>query len=312
VDIAEVCAILDLSLEQALAQVKANFDVEAILARRISPSDVVDYYDQCDGGYRRFHSAEGALHLALNTAGGATTSSFAEQGEFFLRHFDACDGRHAIEFGSGAGYNLRWLAKRRPECTFLGVDLCEDHVRDAIRDSEGLENLQFAVANYEHLMYGDASVCGVLAVETLCQTADVHQALHEARRLLRPGGRLVVIDCFRLQPLEIFAPELQQAAQLVEKTTAVNAFSLLDEFRGAISADGFQELECVDLSAATRSDLARLYKLARMYFKSPSIVRSAGRALKPKLIENAIAGLLMPFTVGYRAHGYYALAFERM
>ena len=265
-DIAEVCAILDLSLEQALALVKANFNVEAILARQISPSDVVDYYDQCDGGYRRFHSAEGALHLALNTEGAQATTSFAEQGEVFLRHLDACDGHHAIEFGSGAGYNLRWLARRRPECTFLGVDLCEDHVRAAIRESEGLDNLQFSVANYEHLMYGDASVCGVLAVETLCQTADVQQALREARRLLRPGGRLVIIDCFRLQPLEIFAPELQQAAQLVEKTTAVNAFSLLDDFRGAIAADGFHELECVDLSAATRGDSGAALQLGADVF----------------------------------------------
>ena len=46
----------------------------------------------------------------------------------------------------------------------------------------------------EQIPLPDASVDGVLSVETMCSVADAELALSEARRVLRPGGRFVFAE----------------------------------------------------------------------------------------------------------------------
>jgi len=306
-----IAAVADLSLTEALALVHQHFDARAIADRSIDLRGVEEYYRQSDRGYRLFHSREGALHIALGSDGYHDTHGFERQADLFRQQLDAIDAHHAIEFGCGMGYNVRWLARHCPDRTLLGIDLTESHVRHCVKQSAELPNAQFVVGNYEQLSYPDDSFDAVLAVETLCQTAGQQQALSEAHRVLRPGGRLVVIDCFRRVPIETLDAELQTAARLVEKTTAVDAFAVSSEWTELAASVGLREVETRDLSDETRENLARLYSLARRYFKMPVAMRAMAKAFPPMLRENSICGLLMPYTVGLGAHAYQMMVVEK-
>ena len=306
-----IAAIPDLSLTEALALVDQHFDATAIVQRSIDLRGVEEYYRQSDRGYRLFHSREGALHIALGSDGHHDTHGFERQAELFRGQLDEIDGHHAVEFGCGMGYNVRWLAEHCPDRTLLGIDLTESHIRHCVKQSAQLPNAQFVVANYEELSYPADSFDAVLAVETLCQTAGQEQALREAHRVLRPGGRLVVIDCFRRVPLESLDHELRQAALLVEKTAAVDRFAVADEWLKLATSVGLREVETRDLSSETRENLARLHSLARRFFKMPVAMRAMAKAFPPMLRENSICGLLMPFTVGLGAHAYQMMVVEK-
>lgn len=305
-----VADIPDLPLAEALALVEKHFNDREIIARKIEAEAVVEYYRQSQRAYRMFHSREGALHIGLST-GETGDAGHARHPALFAAELEAVGAKRAIEFGCGAGYNVRTLARQMPERRFLGVDLSEAHITAARRDAAGLNNVNFEVANYESLDRPDASFDAVLAVETLCQTSDQRRALAEAFRLLRPGGRMVVIDCFRSAPLESFPAELQRAALLVEKTAAVDAFAEFHGWTRMVKSLGFNILDATDRSHETAIDLARLYRLARRFFKMSAAVRLIRRAMPPLAMESSVCGLLMPYTVGHGAHAYYSMVLEK-
>src|SRR5690606_33508269 len=126
----------------------------------------------------------------------------------------------------------------------------------------------------------------------------------EAWRLLKPGGRLMVVDCFRAGPLHEFPEELARAALLVEKTAAVDQFAEIGPSTDVPRGVGFEFDELVARSTETSHDLARLYRMARRFFKLPPFARSLSRRVAPRALQNVICGLLMPYTVGQGIHRY--------
>src|SRR5690606_5722140 len=150
------------------------------------------------------------------------------------------DAANVIEFGSGMGYNVRTLAKEMPHRRFTGIDLSPHHTATARREARGMANVEFLEANYQQLEIPSRSCDALLAIETLCQGGDQRVALAQACRRLRPGGRMLVIDCFRKQSLDLVAPELREAALLVEKTAAVDAFAELEAWKQMATEVGFR------------------------------------------------------------------------
>ncbi len=100
-----------------------------------------------------------------------------------------------LDAGSGSGVVARQMAARFG-LRITGVDIMDFHVREARRLSAraALEDrTTFAWGDFHDLEYPDASFDGVYSMETLCHAYDPARALAEFHRLLRPGGRLVLL-----------------------------------------------------------------------------------------------------------------------
>jgi ubiquinone/menaquinone biosynthesis C-methylase UbiE len=181
-----------------------------------------------------------------------------------------------------------------------------------MKEAHQLSNRRFVQGDFHKLRFDDNSFDAVFAVECLCQGTDWQSAIAEAHRVLRPGGRFVMIDCFRQSPLENFDADIQLAARLVEKTMAVEEFAVRHEWLRVAAENGLVVREQIDLSQSISQNLARFYSLSRRFFKMPLAARAFLKAFPPRLIENAISGLLMPFTVGSGVHQYYLVALEKV
>jgi ubiquinone/menaquinone biosynthesis C-methylase UbiE len=99
-----------------------------------------------------------------------------------------------LELAVGTGLNLPLY----PDAvrSVLGVDLSEamlDHARARIA-AQRLERAEVRQGDVEHLDLPDASVDCVVATYALCTVADPVAVLREARRVLVPGGRLVLVE----------------------------------------------------------------------------------------------------------------------
>jgi hypothetical protein len=92
---------------------------------------------------------------------------------------------------------------------------------------------------------------------------------------------------------------------------AVEEFAVLGDWLACAEELGFEVVETIDLSQAISHNLARFYSLARRFFKMPLAARAFLKAFPPRLIENAISGMLMPFTVGSGLHQYYLLTLKK-
>jgi ubiquinone/menaquinone biosynthesis C-methylase UbiE len=104
-------------------------------------------------------------------------------------------GEHVLEIGPGTGYYTLELAEAvGSEGTIEVFDIQQemlDHTVRAARE-HGLWNVNATRGDATELPYEDASFDAVVLIAVLGEIPDGDEALREAARVLRPGGRLVV------------------------------------------------------------------------------------------------------------------------
>lgn len=108
------------------------------------------------------------------------------------RRLAAAAGGRVIEIGAGTGSQLRWYAPG-PDVTALEPDaaMLERARRRAARAAARITLLEDRA---EELPFDDASFDTALSAFTLCSVADPAVVLAELRRVLVPGGMLLLLE----------------------------------------------------------------------------------------------------------------------
>jgi arsenite methyltransferase len=107
----------------------------------------------------------------------------------------AAPGDRVLDVGCGPGFYLAELAEQvGPTGSVTGVDASPQTLELARRRTQGRGNVTLHQADATALPVGDAGFDAALSVQVLEYVADPDAALVELRRVLRPGGRLVVWD----------------------------------------------------------------------------------------------------------------------
>jgi SAM-dependent methyltransferase len=112
------------------------------------------------------------------------------------------------DLGCGAGSITAALAPHLRRV--IGVDQSAAMLRTARKRLDGAANVELHRAGLEQLPLESASCDAALAVLVLAYVAEVAPVLAEAARVLRPGGRLVLVDLARHDD-ESFALRFGQA-----------------------------------------------------------------------------------------------------
>ncbi len=116
-----------------------------------------------------------------------------------LRLLAAAPGEHVLEIGFGTGHILAELAKAvGPTGKVFGIDISEnmlDHARGVLSNKGLIDRVSLNCGDAESLPYGDDSLDGIFMCFTLelFDTPDIPKVLAECKRVLRPGGRVVVV-----------------------------------------------------------------------------------------------------------------------
>ena len=120
----------------------------------------------------------------------------AVSGQVAIEHYhryllarDLCRGRDVLDVAAGEGYGTALLAQ--VAASAVGIEIDAESVA-AARVEFARPNLRFEQGDARSLPLGDASVDVAVSFETLEHLAEQHEFLSELRRVLRPGGLLVM------------------------------------------------------------------------------------------------------------------------
>lgn len=122
-----------------------------------------------------------------------TTPDVVAQRRFVMDALTPQPGENALDIGSGPGFLANEIAERTgPSGPVTGIDPSSSMLGLAARRASA--NVTFAAGDATALPFPDASFDIVTATQVYEYIADLPRALTEARRVLRPGGRLLVLD----------------------------------------------------------------------------------------------------------------------
>ena len=107
----------------------------------------------------------------------------------YLMAADLCAGAVVLDAACGAGYGTAILGERAAQA--FGVDVDEDAVAYA-EQRYGREGVSFKAASVTGLPFTDATFDVVVSFETLEHLVEQDEMLAEFRRVLKPGGTLVI------------------------------------------------------------------------------------------------------------------------
>jgi ubiquinone/menaquinone biosynthesis C-methylase UbiE len=105
-----------------------------------------------------------------------------------------------VDVGCGTGRLLARLRAALPSASLMGVDAADGMIAVA-REKPSLQGVDFEVASAAALPAEDASCDVVVSTVSFHHWEDQSAGLREVARVLRPGGRLVLVDLFVRGPL---------------------------------------------------------------------------------------------------------------
>jgi ubiquinone/menaquinone biosynthesis C-methylase UbiE len=103
-------------------------------------------------------------------------------------HLGQLAGRRILDAGCGKGRFARVFAEQQPDARLHGMDISEAMLRYV---APGIER---CAASLTALPYASAAFDGAYATESLEHAVDIEAAVAELCRVVKPGGRIAIID----------------------------------------------------------------------------------------------------------------------
>lgn len=108
--------------------------------------------------------------------------------QVLLKFFGDLADKRVLDVGCGKGRFARVMRERHPRADIWGLDISEEMLRFV---PAGIHRM---AGSMTALPVGDAAFDAVYATESLEHAVEIERAVDELCRVLKPGGRLAIID----------------------------------------------------------------------------------------------------------------------
>jgi tocopherol O-methyltransferase len=203
--------------------------------------DVSAYYTQTQNHYQRWWNLDRGMSLHYGLWYPETRTLFEalkNTNKFMAELAGIVEGEHVLDAGCGVGGAAVFLAGTFA-ARVTGISLSELQVETARKNviKHKVNKLtEFHVADFVDTNFNDASFDVIWACESSSHGPDKKRMLKEWHRLLKPGGRLVILDFFKQPHL---SPENENLVQKWCDLWAMSPLVTADQQSSFLSSHGF-------------------------------------------------------------------------
>ncbi len=224
-----------------------------------------DYYDETWLDYRMLwlNPQNIAIHFGYwDERTRSHSESLLNMNRVLASQIGIRPGQRILDAGCGIGGSAIWLAKTYG-VEVVGITPVASQVERARRyaQQQGIaDKVSFEQQDYTHTAFPQASFDIIWAMESLCHAPDKQLVLAEARRLLRPGGRIGIVEYMRTNRPHAAIDEALLHSWL--SGWAIPDIATSHEWLGWAQEAGFHDMQLADITSNVRPSLRRLYRLA--------------------------------------------------
>ncbi|MCB0686585.1 MAG: methyltransferase domain-containing protein [Saprospiraceae bacterium] len=226
---------------------------------------VIQYYEQTDWDHRYVwnRGAYQAAHFGIyDEKANHHKAALINTNRIMADLANITPGMHVLDAGCGWGGASLWLAKER-KAHVTGVNITPYQVAECKEKAKKMD-LQyvctFIESDYCDTPFADEQFDVVWSCESLCHAAKKEDFYHEAHRILKPGGRLIIADYHRIK-----RPLSKDEETLLLKWLdgwACMDIDTSEEHHRHASAAGFSSVHQHDYSKNVEVSLHNLYQHA--------------------------------------------------
>jgi len=150
-------------------------------------------------------------------------------------------GEVVLDLGSGGGIDVLLSARRvGPTGKAYGLDMTDEMLvlANENKRKSGMENVEFLKGEIENIPLPDNSVDVIISNCVINLSSDKDKVLHEAFRVLKPGGRIAVSDVVTRGEIN---PQIRQSILLWVGCVAGALEE--SEYRARLAAAGFEQID---------------------------------------------------------------------
>ncbi len=229
--------------------------------KKFTENDIISYYDSTEVHYRRFWKFEQSLGLHYGvwdktnkTLADAILNTNALLAEIGLLN----SSDYVLDAGCGVGGSSIFIAKKFG-CKIVGITLSEKQVKTAAAQSEKhsvSDITSFQAMSYYNTSFDDNTFDVVWAIESFQTAADKNLFFKEVRRILKPGGRLLIGDVCKAYSYSIDDSVVMQEM--------INGWAMSDiltfsEIEASAAPFGFSVFNSLDVTKKVYPSVNRIF-----------------------------------------------------
>jgi SAM-dependent methyltransferase len=174
-------------------------------------------------------------------------------------------GDHVLDAGCGIGGSAIWIAENIG-ARVTGISISHRHVRLATQNAQKRHvagRVDFKVADYNCTGFADATFDVVWACESISHAgARIAGVLQELRRVLKPGGRLVVADGFQFR--NAANPREQRLHDAFVQTIGADRTLSWDSFDQVLRKTDYADIRRWNVTPLVRPQALRMRRLVQL------------------------------------------------
>jgi ubiquinone/menaquinone biosynthesis C-methylase UbiE len=220
-----------------------------------------------------------------------------------------------LDMGCGVGAVARQLVRAHPNSTVTGITIVESQVVLGSRicaEEIVHERIELLQQDYESTQFADRTFEAAYAIESMCHAQGEGKAkfVAEMARVLKPGGRFVVLDGFLKKSTRM--PYLMQLAyQMMCRCWALPCLANRTMFEDNLRRSGFTNIQMEEISWRVAPSVAHV-PFVTLKFLLLEFWRNKSLRLAPQRWNNVAAPVLTMFLGLWLTRvGYFVVSGEK-